>query len=151
MTGFNTRIHAIGDKRNGIVIVTFDPFRVVTIGADTIKKYSEDSKLEEEQVFTMVARAVLSLIGDLSEGDLLGRVDSHEEAIQELFRRGIRMCDADFALSGFIDPSLHHADSGLASRRKAYKMLHELVEVLTAPDAKVRTPQEIMLRSRGHD
>ncbi|MEM7428203.1 MAG: hypothetical protein AAF441_19095 [Pseudomonadota bacterium] len=145
MANFNTRIHIVGEPENGIVITTFNPFKVFTIGWESIRSYNDRRPGPPDVIHTYrdLCKALVGLVLDLSDGQTTALGDAHAPALDDLFTKGVRVNNSDLSLSAFIDVELHDQSMNHmpAPRRKGYQMLHNLIDAIRAEDTPI--PHEI--------
>lgn len=148
MFDYPTRIHIIGEPENGIVITLFDPFRVVTIGWNSIEEYAASMSISNppspKLVYQDLCYSLTMLVMDLSEGP--SGFTAHEDgvhtpkdiqtstpAMDHLKKLGVYLNDADLCLSARVNLDLHNHSmdgAGMTSRRFGYQMFHGLIDTL---------------------
>lgn len=147
MSNFHTTIHCIGARRNGIVIVTFTPFRVLTINWDSIVEYAATLSTEPdpESVYLDLCTALTALVLDLSEQNSFGMIDKDPAlaTLSAMRNTGVRVNNGDLCLTGIIDPEAHNTmmHDGTVARRKGYSMIHEVIDMII--DEPPNTPYNI--------
>ncbi len=140
MPDFPTRIHIIGEPDNGIVITTFNPFRVITTGWVSIQEYanaiSGTEAPDTNKVYQDICYALTMLVMDLSDGEsgvvAEKNIMDSEPAMKDLKNMGVYVNDADLCLSAMINLELHNESmsSAITSRRFGYQMFHGLINSL---------------------
>lgn len=133
MSEFTTTIHCIGARENGIVIVTFRPFRVLTINWASIVEYAKTLGDKPDTVYLDLCSAVARLVLDLSEQDSLGQIDEDpaEAIFNAMLNTGVSLNNGDLCLTGVINPKGHNPmPGGSVSRRKGYAMIHEVLDMI---------------------
>ena len=136
MPNFNTTIHCIGARRNGIVIVTFNPFRVLTINWDSIEEYAStiDTEPDAEATYTSLCVALTAMVLDLSDEDSFARMDNVDaEATMNAMRSmGVGLNNSDLCLTGVIDAQAHDdmMTGAVTARRKGYSMIYEVIDMI---------------------
>lgn len=132
---FDTAIHCIGDPDNGIVIITFNPLKVMTIGKKSIEAYNEEFpkplRPTVHQTYRDLCKALVALIIDLGNTDTMTQIDRYVPLLDDIFKSGVNVTNADFCFSGNIDTAVHLMSMGsTSSRRGGYSMIHELIAAI---------------------
>ena len=149
------KIHVLGDRNNGVVIVTFNPFRVVTISRQTIQDHASRAGTDIDHVWRQLGRALLSMITDLDPQTLVENVMDSDFVYEDMIRKGLRVEGTDISIIAEIDTARHHeggqAPQQPAGRRKSYEMIHDLMHLLELPDDQVNNPVELKLKEETSD